>query len=355
MSGAGFILNEKGELYGAVETSYGTLPAASGLTVTAALNLSAFKTKIVTDTVSVEDEGGGMVPGVVGQELLKVGEHVEYEGSMPMREFAVPATDTGARPDYDILLRSGGFLEGVYDLAARTVTYDVALAGNGESFAYQYREWVVDGSRKIHNIQGGRHTLKIAFKAGDGVKMELSGGMALTYASPANPAAVDRSPVTALNSGTSVMVWTGATATLVAIGGATYAGAIQEVNISTEQRVEMLPGPDATGFCAAFANPIKYTLDILLYETATGLELRDAMNDGEKFYLDLAVAGPAAAGNTLSIPLYFMIEGIAEETGPGGTKNVRLTCKLLYRDDAANTDVGIDPSEPPLQITLKTV
>jgi len=156
---AGFSLQEKGELYADVETTYGTTPAASTMVVGDVQNLKTFSTRVVPVKVPVEDEGGGMIPGVAGQELLKVGESVEYSGSMYLREFTVPGTDS-TRPEYDIWLRAGGFLEGVWS-ATPDITYDMSLANNGESLVYRYREWDAAGGRKLHDVQGGRHSLAV--------------------------------------------------------------------------------------------------------------------------------------------------------------------------------------------------
>ena len=350
-----FVLNEKGELYAEPETTYGTTPAASTLAVGDVQNLKTFKTRRVPGKIQVEDEGGGMIPGVAGQELLKVNEQVEYEGSMYLREFAVPATDTGARPDYDIWLRAGGFLEGVYDLGAQTVTYDMSLANNGESLVYRYREWDSEGGRKLHDVQGARHSVGFKFVAGEGIMLEISDGKALSYATSQVTAATT-TPTLTLNGGTSVVPYLGATQALLEIGGSTYAGKIREVNFGLPQRTEMLPdAASATGFCEAFSNIIKPTFDMLVYERDDALQIRDAWATANAhFYLSLVVGGPATAGNTMTFQLYFDIESISEESGPSGTKALRITGKLLFADRSSNTAVALDPSEPPIRMVLTT-
>ena len=350
-----FVLNEKGELYAEPETTYGTTPAASTLVAGDVQNLRTFKTRIVPGKVAVEDEGGGMIPGVAGQELLKVNSQVEYEGSMYLREFTVAVTDDGTRPDYDIWLRAGGFLEGVPNVPARTITYDMALANNGESLVYRYREWDSEGGRKLHDVQGARHSVNFKFKASDGIMIEITDGKALSYAT-SQVSAATTSPSLTLNGGTSVIPYLGATQALLEIGGSTYAGKIREVNFGLPQRTEMLEdAASATGFCEAFSNIIKPTFDMLVYERDDDLQIRDAWNTADAhFYLSLSVAGPATAGNTMSFQFYFDIAEIAEEAGPAGTKALRVTGKLLFADRAANTAVALDPSEPPIRMVLTT-
>ena len=350
-----FVLSEKGELYADVETTVNTTPAASTLDEADVQNLKTFKTRRVPGKIQVEDEGGGMIPGVAGQELLKVNEMVEYEGSMYLREFAVPGSDTGARPDYDIWLRAGGFLEGVYNLGDQTVTYDMSLANNGESVVYRYREWDSEGGRKLHDVQGGRHSLNFKFVAGEGILIEITNGKAFSYAT-SQVSAASTTPSLTLNGGTSVVPYLGATQSLLEIGGSTYSGKIREVNFGLPQRTEMLPdAASATGFCEAFSNIIKPTFDMLLYEKDDGLQIRDAWATADAhFYLSLSVAGPAAAGNTMSFQLYFDIESIAEESGPGGTKALRVTGRLLFADRTNNALPALDPSEPPIRMVLTT-
>ena len=348
-----FVLNEKGELYADVETTYGTTPAASTLTASDVSGLKTFTTRVVPIKISVEDEGGGLIPGVAGQELLKVGQSTEYAGSMYMREFTVPGSDDGARPDYDIWLRGGGFLAGVYDLGSKTITYDMNLANNGESMVYRYREWVSDGKRKLHDVNGGRHSTNFKFVAGEGILLEFTNGMALTYGTSTVGAAAT-SPTLQLNSGTSVVPYLGATQALLEIGGDTYSGKIREVNFGVPQRTEMLPdGASATGFCEAFSNVIHPTFDMLVYESVDDLQIRDAWNTADAhFYLSLSVGGPATSTNTISFQFYFDIENIAEEAGPGGTKALRVTGKLLFADRSSNTDPALDPSEVPIKMVL---
>lgn len=350
-----FVLSEKGELYADIESTYGTTPAASSLGTTDVQNLRTFKSVRTPGKIQVEDEGGGMIPGVAGQELLQVNEMVEYEGSMYLREFAVPATDTGARPDYDMWLRAGGFLEGVYNVGAQTVTYDMSLANNGESVVYRYREWDSDGGRKLHDVQGGRHSINFKFVASEGILIEITNGKALTYAT-SQVSAATTTPSLTLNGGTSVVPYLGATQALLEIGGSTYSGKIREVNFGLPQRTEMLPdGGAATGFCEAFSNIIKPTFDMLVYEKDDNLQIRDAWATADAhFYLSLSVAGPAAAANTMSFQFYFDIEAIAEESGPGGTKALRITGKLLFADRTSNVLPALDPSEPPIRMVLTT-
>jgi hypothetical protein len=347
-----FVLNEKGELFADIETAYGTTPAASTLTVADVQNLRTFQTRRVPGKIPVEDEGGGMIPGVQGQELLKVNEMVEYSGSMWLREFTVPNVDGGERPEIDKWLRAGGFLPGVHAGAGpSSITYDMALANNQESMVYRYREWDDKGGRKLHDVQGGRHSTVIRWTAGQGLLLEINDGMALTYAT-SQVAPADTPPSLQLNGGTSVIPFLNSTNALIEIGGASYTGKIREVVIGLPQRTEMLPDSGSpTGFCEAFNNITLPTLEILVYEKDDGLQIRDAWATANAhFDLSITVPGPTAAANTFAVRVYFDIQDVAEEAGPGQTKGLRITGKLLFADRAAHTAVALDPSEVPVRM-----
>ncbi len=347
-----YSLQDKGEVYAALETAVG-VPLASALAATNVQNLRSFKTRIVPIKVPVEDEGGGVIAGTMGQEMLKVSEHVEYSATMLMREFTVPAIADTTRPNYDIWLRSGGFLPAVYNVGNRTLTYNMALANNGEQLAYQYREWASDTSRKLHLVNGGRHSTKFKFVAGAACELEFATGFAPTYtqgtaAASANP------PSLTYNAGPSAIPFKCTTATLTQVGGGTYTGKVREFNFDLPQRTEVLPSADScTGFSEAFSSVMAPTMDLLLYERNDGLQIRDAANvAGAHFRLVLSIANPGSANNTLEFDLYFDIIDVTEEAGPVGTKAVRVNCKPLF----ANTPIpGVDPSELPFKLTLKTV
>lgn len=355
-----FALQEKGELYAKIETTYGTTPAATTLVAADAQNMRSWKTRVVPVKVPVEDEGGGMIPGVLGQELLKVGEYVEYSGAMLLREYTVPGvvpTTAATLPPYDIWLRAGGFLAAAHSTSPNALTYNMSLAGNGESVTYRYREWGSDGTRKLHDVQGGRHSTTLKFVAGQGISLEISDGKGLTYSSPTNVVAADAPPSITLNDGSSVIPYLGATQALLQISGSTYSGKIREVNIGLPMRTEMLPdGGAATGFCEAFSNVMAPTFDMLVYEKNDALEIRDAWNAADAhFDLNLSVGGPGAAGNTLSTRVFFDIADVSEEAGPAGTKALRVTGKVLFADRVTAFDTpAIDPSVPPIQLVLTT-
>jgi hypothetical protein len=347
---AGFVLNEKGELYAAIGT------AAASLTTSEVQNLASFKTRKVPQKVTVEDAGGGMVAGTLGQELLYTGYWVEYEGKMFLREYTVPGTDT-TRPNCDIWLRAGGFLPGVHSTSPNAITYDMALADNGEALNYRYRESDAKLGRKLHDITAGKHGLNIKFIAGQGIFIEIVGGMALTYSDPGNVTAANAPPSMTLNDGTSVIPYLGATTALLQVSGSTYSGKIREVNMGIPTRTEMLPDGDSpSGFSQAFSNTMAPTFDLLVYEKNEDLQIRDAWSTADAhFDLSLATSGPAASGNVLSSRVFFDIENVAEEAGPAGVKALRVTGKPLWADrTTAFTTPGQDPSLPPFQLVWTT-
>ena len=350
------VLSDEGELYAAIETTYGTSPASTTLVAGDVANLKTFKSSRAVVKVSTEDQGGGLIPGVPGQPILKVGEHGTYSGSMLLREFAVPATDTGARPDYDIFLRSGGLLAGVYSLGDQSVTYNMSLGGNGESIVMRRREWDKNGKRVLHDMAGCRHGLKFKFIANNSIEIELVDGNTLTYTYPSQVAAADAPPSLDLGTDNSAVPFIGATTTLTQIGGSTYTGKIRELNVGLVSRTEMLPSAsNATGYCEAFSNQAEPTFDILMYEVSDALQMREAWAVADAhFRLVVSVPGPGTAGNTIDMNLFFDIMAISEEAGPSGTLALRLTCKLLYGDRSSNTNPGVDPSESPFQLVLTT-
>ena len=207
------VLSDEGELYAKVETTYGTTPAASTLVAADVQNLKTLKTVNTVLKVETEDQGGGMIPGVPGQPVLLVGKNGDYSGSMLMREFTVVITDEGSRPPYDIWLRAGGFLEGVYDVGTRTITYNMSLANSGESIVYRYRQWTESGGRVLHDVQGARHGLKFKWFANQGLEFDLVAGKALSYAR-SDIVATDAPPSLDLGTGQSVIPYIGASVTL---------------------------------------------------------------------------------------------------------------------------------------------
>lgn len=355
-----FSLNEKGELYAAIETTYGTTPAASTLGTSDVQNLRKLSVRAVPDKLNTEDAGGGLIAGVEGLANLQTGYQTLYEGDSWLREFVVPATDTGDRPLIDKWLRAGGWNEGTYDLGSRTVTYNMAYHNGAQpGLVMRYREYQSDGGRKLHDVQGARHSSRLKLVAGQGLMLEMYDGKAISYDDTGSVAAALAPPSMNLGRSESVIPYLNATQTLLQIGGGTFPGKIVEVTYDVPQRTVLLKDPSAaSGYCEAFQNPSSPGLTLKLYERDDTLSIREAWRVANAhFDLSWSISGPANAGgltNTVSSRVYFDLTDVTEEAGENGIMMLTCSCKPLFADRSAHTAVGIDPSEQPFQLVWTT-